>query len=79
VPAVVRRFEEHRLPELVVAAVAGDLDVSHAAAARGGLPGRLAQARRPAHVCRPNATWHATSAWPTTPYGAQRCCFESVA
>ena len=33
VPAVVRRFEEHRLPELVVAAVAGDPDVSHAAAA----------------------------------------------
>ncbi len=35
-PAVVRRLEEHRLPELVVAAVAGDPDVSHAAA-----PGRF--------------------------------------
>ena len=50
VPAVVRRFEEHRLPELVVAAVAGDPDVSHAAAAPGSLPGRLAEARRPAHL-----------------------------
>jgi hypothetical protein len=50
VPAVVRRFEEHRLPELVVAAVARDADVSHTAAAPGRLPGRLAQARRPAHL-----------------------------
>jgi hypothetical protein len=50
VPAVVWRFEGHRLPELVVAAVARDLDVSHAAVARGRLPGRLAQARRPAHL-----------------------------
>ena len=50
VPAVVRRFEEHRLPELVVAAVARDSDVSHAAAAPGRLPGRLAEARRPAHL-----------------------------
>jgi hypothetical protein len=50
VPAVVRRFEEHRLPELIVAAVTGDPDVSHAAAAPGRLPGRLAQARRPAHL-----------------------------
>jgi hypothetical protein len=38
VAAVVRRFEEHRLPELVVAAVAHDLDMSHAAAAPGSLP-----------------------------------------
>jgi hypothetical protein len=37
-PAVVRRFEGYGLPELVVAAVAGDADVSHAAAARR-LPG----------------------------------------
>jgi hypothetical protein len=37
-PAVVRRFEEYGLPELVAAAVAGDADVSHAAAARR-LPG----------------------------------------
>ena len=37
-PAVVRRFEEYGLPELVVAAVAGDADVSHAAAVRR-LPG----------------------------------------
>ena len=50
VPAVVRRFEEHRLPELVVAAVAGDPDVSHAAAAPGRLPGRLAEARCPARL-----------------------------
>ena len=49
-PAVVRRFEEHRLPELVVAAVARDPDVSHAAAAPGRLPGRLAEARCPAHL-----------------------------
>jgi hypothetical protein len=46
----VRRFEEHRLPELLMAAGARDLDVSHAAAAAGSLPGRLAEARRPAHL-----------------------------
>jgi len=51
VPAVVRRFEEHRLPELVVAAVARDPDVSHTATTCGSLPGRLAQARCPAHLC----------------------------
>jgi hypothetical protein len=50
VPAVVRRLEEHRLPELVVAPVARDCYVSHAAAAPGGLPGRLADARLPAHL-----------------------------
>jgi hypothetical protein len=50
VPAVVRRLEEHRLPELAVAAVAGDADVSHTAAARGGFPGWFAHARRPAHL-----------------------------
>jgi hypothetical protein len=50
VPAVVRRLEEDRLPELVVAAVAGDHDVAHAAAAPGGFAGRLAQARLPAHL-----------------------------
>ncbi len=50
VPKVVRRFEEHRLPEPVVAAVARDPDVSHAAAAPGRLPGRLAEARRPADL-----------------------------
>ena len=33
-PAAVRRLEEHRLAELVVAAVAGDQDVSHAAPGR---------------------------------------------
>jgi hypothetical protein len=38
VPAVVWRFEEHRLPQLVVAAGARDPDVSHAAAPPGGLP-----------------------------------------
>ena len=50
VPAVVRRLVEHRLPELVVAAVAGDPDVAHAAAAPGRFPGRLADARFPAHL-----------------------------
>jgi hypothetical protein len=49
-PAVVRRLVEHRLPELVVAAVAGDPDVAHAAAAPGRFPGRLADARGPAHL-----------------------------
>ena len=50
VPAVVRRFEEHRLPELVVAAGARDPDVSHTATTPGRLPGRLAEARCPAHL-----------------------------
>jgi hypothetical protein len=50
VPAVVRRVEEHRLPELVVAAVAGDPDVSHAAPAPGRFPGRCADAGLPAHL-----------------------------
>jgi hypothetical protein len=45
-----RRLVEHCLPELVVAAVAGDPDVSHAAAAPGRFPGRRADARRPAHL-----------------------------
>jgi hypothetical protein len=50
VPAVVRRLEEHRLPELVVAAVAGDQDVPHSAAAAGGFAGRFTWARFPAHL-----------------------------
>src|SRR5690242_559464 len=50
VPAVVRWLVEHRLPELVVAAVAGDEGVSRAAAAAGGFPGRCADARFPAHL-----------------------------
>jgi hypothetical protein len=33
-----------------MAAVAGDADVSHSAAAVGGFPGRLADARLPAHL-----------------------------
>ena len=49
-PAVVWWLEEHCLPELVVAAVARDPDVSHAAAAPGRFPGRLADARRPADL-----------------------------
>ena len=49
-PAVVRRLEEHCLLEQVVAAVTCDADVSHAAAPAGGFPGRLADARRPAHL-----------------------------
>jgi hypothetical protein len=40
VPAAVRRLEEHRLPELVVAAVAGDQDVPHAATPAGSFAGR---------------------------------------
>jgi hypothetical protein len=52
-PAVVRRLEEYRLPELVVAAVAGDADMSHTAAAGGGFPGWFAHARRPAHLRPP--------------------------
>ena len=49
-PAVVRRRVEYRLLELVLAAVAGDPDVAHADAAPGRFPGRLADARRPAHL-----------------------------
>ena len=49
-PAVVWRLVEHCLRELVVAAVALDSDVSHAAAAAGRFPGRRADARRPAHL-----------------------------
>ena len=49
-PAVVRRLVEHRLPDLVVAAVASDPDVAHAAAAPGRFQGRRADARRPAHL-----------------------------
>ncbi len=49
-PAVVRRLVEHRLAKVVVAAVTGDPDVSHAAAAPGRFPGRRADARRPAHL-----------------------------
>jgi hypothetical protein len=50
VPAVVRRLEKHRLPEFVVAAVAGDHDVTHAAAPAGSFAGRFTQARFPAHL-----------------------------
>jgi hypothetical protein len=50
VPAVVGWLEEHRLPELVVAAVAGDQDVTHAAAAADSFAGRFTQARLPAHL-----------------------------
>jgi len=49
VPAVVRGLVERRLPELVVAGIAGDHHVSHAPAALGGFPGRRADARLPAH------------------------------
>jgi hypothetical protein len=47
---VVRRLEEHRLPEFVVAAVTGDQDVTHATAAPGSFAGRFTQARVPAHL-----------------------------
>ena len=49
-PAVVWWLEEHCQPELVVAVVARDPDVPHAAAAPGRFLGRLADARRPAHL-----------------------------
>ena len=64
-PAVVRRLVEHGLPELVVAAVAGDPDVSHAAAAPGSFPGRLADAWRPAHLrhARPQAVAERAALW----------------
>jgi hypothetical protein len=65
VPSVVRWLVEHCLPELVVAAVAGDPDVSHAAAASGGFPGRLADARRPAHLrlARPQLVTERAAIW----------------
>jgi hypothetical protein len=47
-PTVVRGLIEGRLSELVVAGVAGDHDMAHAAAAFGGLPGRCADAWLPA-------------------------------
>jgi hypothetical protein len=47
---VVRWLEEHRLPELVVAAVTSDQDVTHATAAAGSFAGRFTQARLPAHL-----------------------------
>ena len=50
VPAVARRLEEHRLPELVVAAVAGNQDVTHTATAPGSVAGRFIRARFPAHL-----------------------------
>jgi hypothetical protein len=50
VPAVVRWLEEHGLPELGVAVVTGDQDVTHTAAAAGSFGGRFTQARLPAHL-----------------------------
>jgi hypothetical protein len=49
-PAVARRLDEHRLPDLAAAAGTGDPDVSPATAATGGFPGRLAGGRRPARL-----------------------------
>jgi hypothetical protein len=65
VPAVVRWLVEHCLPELVVAAVAGDSYVSHAAAASDRLPGRFADARRPAHLsfARPQLVTERAAFW----------------
>jgi hypothetical protein len=57
VPVAVRRLEEHRLPELVMAAVAGDQDVTHATAALGSFAGRVAQARFPAHLRPSRPQW----------------------
>ena len=45
-----RRFKEHRPPELVIAGVAGDSHVSHAPAAPGSLACRRAYTRHPAHL-----------------------------
>jgi len=53
-PAVVRGLVERRLPELVVAGVAGDHHMPHAAAAFCGFPGGCADARFPAH---PRLAW----------------------
>jgi len=50
VPAVVRQLDEHRLPELIVAAVARDSHMSQPRPAASRI--RLAQARRPAHLRR---------------------------
>ena len=56
VPDVVRRLEEHRLPELFMAAVACDPDASHAAAAPGRFPGRLADRTASSSPAPPLAT-----------------------
>ena len=57
-PAIVRRLEEHRLPELVMTAVAGDPDVSHAAAAVGGFLGRRGQMHGVQLTCAlPGHSW----------------------
>jgi hypothetical protein len=53
-PAVVRGLVERRLPELVVAGVAGHHHVSHAPPAFRCFPGRCADARLPAY---PRLTW----------------------
>ena len=50
VPAVVRQLDEHRLPELIVAAVGRDMCESRPRPAASRI--RLAQARRPAHLRR---------------------------
>src|SRR6516165_7317586 len=50
VPAVVRQLDEHRLPELIVAAVGRDSHMSRPRPAASRI--RLAQARRPAHLRR---------------------------
>ena len=65
VPAVVRRLEEHRLPELIVAAVARDPDVSRAAAAPGRFPGHFADARLPAdlRLARPQLVTERAAFW----------------
>jgi hypothetical protein len=65
VPAVVRRLVEHCLPELVVAAVAGNPDMSHAAAVPCRLPGRRADARGPAHLrhARPQLVSERAALW----------------
>ena len=45
-PAVVRRLNESRLPELVMACISGDPRVLHAPAALGSLPGNAQIQRR---------------------------------
>ena len=75
-PAVVWRLEEHCLPELVVAAVARDPDVSHAAAAPGRFPGWLAEAL---WLVLEQRNGHLDDHAPTSRYESMVCAIADVA